>query len=219
MRSRVGENLRKNPSREVYKKFLIVCEGEKTEINYFSYFKSLFHKHNIKVIPFKGENTHADGIVEDAINKIKESKKEGNPINIEKGDIVWCVFDSDRNSVGQLNRAKDLANKHKIKIIFSNPCFEIWYIFHFTNSFGARNTSDDAKDEVKSHLKDNDYHKDKDIYEKFKQEQHRAINKAKDLIREHAGVNIQQYSKYSNPSTNVHEIVCYLESLLINLNI
>ena len=129
MSRRVGENTRNRKNkRDPYKKLLIVCEGEKTEINYFNHFKPLFYKHKIIVTPFKGKHTNADGVVQDAIDYIKREKKEGNPINLSEGDKAWCVFDRDKNSINQLNRAKQLAIKYKIDIIFSN-LFLIHFIF------------------------------------------------------------------------------------------
>jgi len=44
-------------------------------------------------------------------------------------DEIWCVFDHDNHP--DLNAALGLARNAGIKVAFSNPCIELWFILHF----------------------------------------------------------------------------------------
>ncbi|WP_278319566.1 RloB family protein [Clostridium tepidiprofundi] len=61
-------------------------------------------------------------------------------MNEKDGDRVWCVFDVDINyntnraiqsKIEEIQKAKKIADKNKIKLGISNPCFELWYLLHF----------------------------------------------------------------------------------------
>ena len=54
----------------------------------------------------------------------------------EDGDLAFCFIDLDlsREKEMQLKKAAPTAEKHGIKLIVSNPCFELWFICHFTDS-------------------------------------------------------------------------------------
>ncbi|NEP44572.1 MAG: RloB domain-containing protein, partial [Okeania sp. SIO2H7] len=105
-------------TRETIQRFLIVCEGEKTEPNYF---KSFRVPGNVEIIVL--------GLGENPIKLVKEamemSKKE------EEYDQVWCVFDRDDWEPNDFNGAITCAEKNEIKIAYSNEAFELWYLLHF----------------------------------------------------------------------------------------
>lgn len=106
--------------RRQYLNYLIVCEGEKTEPNYF---KSLIGFRNSSVISvdIEGAGTGTVRLVKDAID-IKNS-------SFNKYDRVWTVFDKD--SFNDFNDAISLANKNNINVAWSNEAFELWYVLHF----------------------------------------------------------------------------------------
>src|SRR5688572_20845892 len=82
-------------------KFLIVCEGEETEPNYFRSFRV---PREVAVIKGLGDNTKR--IVEAAISLGQE----------DDYDQVWCVFDRDSFKTANFNDAFFLAQKNRIKI-------------------------------------------------------------------------------------------------------
>lgn len=201
------------PKRKPYKKVLIVCEGKETEPNYFNNFKSQLRNSLINIECVHDDHTDPVGIVNDAINRIETSEREKDKIDIENGDSVWCVFDSDGNTPQQLTEAKALADIHGIQIAFSNPCFEIWFLLHFGNSSKPFNRAEDVKNELKSKQGMNNYNKNRCIYKFIEQNQPNAINNAEKLIKYHLKGATEQYSKDSNPSTSVHELVKFLKNL------
>lgn len=85
--------------------FLIVCEGEKTEPNYFEAFGRKIKSVKVKV---HGAARNTKSLVEFTKEIIRDKK-----INHEEYDQVWCVFDRDSFTLDNFNAAFDIA-KNKI---------------------------------------------------------------------------------------------------------
>ena len=105
-------------------RFLIVCEGTKTEPNYFS---ALIRDNTSTVIDVEiwGEGQGASDLVDKAV-KIKESLEKRNAMSFDR---VWVVFDKDDRT--DFNKAIDKANKLGFKSAWSNESFELWFCLHF----------------------------------------------------------------------------------------
>jgi hypothetical protein len=102
--------------RATKKKILIVCEGARTEPEYFRSFRVAS---DVCDIQGKGSNT---------LSLVKEAKQ----LNA-KGDYseVWCVFDKDSFPRRNVLAALKLADTLGFKCAFSNESFELWYVLHF----------------------------------------------------------------------------------------
>jgi len=88
-----GEDVvKKVEKRQERKYFLIVCEGEKTEPNYFRHFKNKLPKHLLNTVELIGEGDNTLNVVKKAVS-LKSDRLE-DPIN-PKYDEVWAVFDKD----------------------------------------------------------------------------------------------------------------------------
>ncbi len=123
--------------REYKNSMLIVCEGEKTEPNYF---KS-FPVSGVKV-EVKGTGSSNITLVNNAIEIWKDYAKEDKYF-----EVLWCVFDRDefplknynqafsaiKNEQKRLNESyEERVNRDiKIKIAYSNQAFELWYLLHY----------------------------------------------------------------------------------------
>lgn len=134
-----------------FKRILIVCEGEKTEPNYFKNLCSAFDLKPLLVqIEIDGEcGSSPQSVVGYAKEKAK--KEMSNPY-----DKVYCVFDRDKHPCfnGAIKQIKDNEEKLKMEAIVSYPCFEYWYLLHFeytTPEFGMSGGS--PCDDVVSSLK------------------------------------------------------------------
>ena len=105
-------------------RFLIVCEGERTEPQYF---KSLLKNKYSKVIEYDvaGEGMSTCALV----NKTLEIKDKLEKKNNKKYDSVWVVFDKD--DFQDFNEAIALAEDNSFKTAWSNESFELWYFLHF----------------------------------------------------------------------------------------
>jgi hypothetical protein len=122
LQKRFQKPARKRPERYIKVYFLIVCEGKKTEPNYFRSFPKQVDKYVIDPeIDGGGINTVA--VVDKAIELRDRYEHEF--------DRVWAVFDKDSFSDKNFNAAILKAKKNEIDCAWSNEAFELWYLLHF----------------------------------------------------------------------------------------
>lgn len=193
---------RQTKTRETRKRFLIVCEGEKTEVNYFKAF-TVPKKIEVRV---KGEGKNSLSLVNKAIKIIDNVNKD------DSFDQIWCVFDKDNCSKEQFNQAEGLAKQKNIKIAYSNEAFEIWFILHFQYLDIATSRSEyltiltNQMQKYGLLNKKEKYAKNReDMYEKLKPYQTTAITNAAKLIQDRDEAKKHPFD--ANPSTTVHELV------------
>ncbi|WP_227394387.1 RloB family protein [Jeotgalibacillus aurantiacus] len=185
-------------------RFLIVCEGEKTEPNYFKSFKEMINqkkKHSVD-IEIKGEGANTISLVKAAI----QLKEQANPDYSQ----VWCVFDKDSFTNEQFNEACQMAEQNDIFLAYSNESFELWYVLHFEYSQSAL-TRYQYVEKLKSYL--GDYKKNqKNIYELLNEHgnQKMAFSYAEKLCE---NVKCESYAR-KNPSTTVHRLVAELQRFI-----
>jgi hypothetical protein len=193
-RNSSGYSPRTTNTRDIKQRFLIVCEGEKTEPNYFRSFRV-----SKLVIHAKGFGENPSKIVERAI---EESKRD-------TYDQIWCVFDRDSWTTDDFNSAIAAAQQLKFNVAYSNEAFELWYILHFE----FLNTGISRKDYNKrlTTLLGRPYEKKSgDMYDELFSKQTTAIANAEKLFR--------QYNRpdpaNDNPSTTVHLLVQQLNRFI-----
>ena len=102
---------------------LIVCEGTKTEPNYFEAFAEKRQGVIVYDIEVKGLGRGMKDVVEKAI--YLKGKNDY--------DRVWAVFDKDEFPAKDFNEAISLGQKNGIEVAWSNEAFELWYLYHFQN--------------------------------------------------------------------------------------
>ena len=102
---------------------LIVCEGTKTEPNYFEAFAEKQQGVIVYDIEVKGLGRGTKDVVEKAI----DLKNKNNY------DRVWAVFDRDEFPAKDFNEAIAMGQKNSIEVAWSNEAFELWYLYHFQN--------------------------------------------------------------------------------------
>jgi len=128
LQKRFAKQVKSSTPRELVSYFLIVCEGEKTEPNYFKSFPKKIGKF-IYDIEFEGGGISTIKVVEKAIELRDKSK--------QKYDRVWAVFDRDSFKANSFNSAILKARANNIKCAWSNEAFELWYLLHFHNRVTA----------------------------------------------------------------------------------
>jgi hypothetical protein len=109
--------------RELRETFLIVCEGERTEPNYFKKFPI---RKEVAIVDVVGEGKNTDTLVMSAIEMKKTAQNQGNPYV-----QVWVVFDRDSFPANNFQRAINLCQVHSINYAVTNEAFELWYLQHF----------------------------------------------------------------------------------------
>jgi RloB-like protein len=127
--SRRNSFTRSKASKRPYRRFLIVCEGEKSEPDYIVGVKPLCRAQLIEIQVVGGAGA-TKKVVEEAVAlkkaAIAKAKKASN--GFEQFDEVWCVLDVDDHL--KLREALKQAKDNEIKIALSNPCYELWVIMH-----------------------------------------------------------------------------------------
>jgi hypothetical protein len=173
-------------TRESLPRFLIICEGEKTEPRYFEAFRiPTLSVKDIRVIGL-GDNTIS------LVNKAKEIKEQNNY------DYVWCVFDRDSFPSGDFNSAIISAYNNSMYVAYSNEAFELWYLLHFHFYDTAMSRISYKKQLTK--LLNHQYEKNSPtMYQELKDKQLIAI---------------QNGPEKDNPSTTVHLLVQCLNALV-----
>ena len=185
--------------REPYDKVLIVCEGEKTEPNYFKGLKNHLRLKtaNVEII---GEGATPAKIVERAKELEKREKERGDPY-----DKVFCVFDKDRHTdyqkaLGQLKSRKNYA------AITSVPAFEYWLLLHFRYTTSPYQDTAELLRDLKKNLPD--YKKnDTGIFGTLKDKLETAKKNAAQSLE------AARQADTDNPSTKVHILVEALQAI------
>ncbi len=192
------------PTRKPRPYVLIVCEGAKTEPNYFDAFRTDKHlsRELIKIVPGDVSGNNPKSIVEYAKRRMGEARKEG-----AEYDEVWCVFDCDEHE--RLPEAFVQARANGMKVAFSNPCFELWFLLHF-EYHSAPVERDVLVQKLKCHLPG--YSKSSRPYFELQAKQATAIQNAKKL-RIHHGATFDDNDAKPNPSTTADDLVIYLSGL------
>lgn len=110
--------------------FIIFCEDEVSEVNYFSSFQT----DKIKVNPIPKQKQGFDNVV----RAISHCKKYGR-LEDKKRLYVWCVYDRDIQSKSingdledtEFDESIKMAHSKGINVAWSNDCFEVWILLHF----------------------------------------------------------------------------------------
>jgi len=177
------------------RRILIVCEGEKTEPNYFIKFKA--NPEIFDIIDVQGTGCNTVSLITAAI-KIKDEAIQKKEPYIE----TWCVFDKDDFSIDAFEKAIKLAEHSQIRCAYSIEAFELWYMLHF--NFYDTAFSRSQYGEKLSELLGKPYLKnDPGMYLLLSKKQSRAIQNARKLYNKQCLLPF----KDRNPITTVFQLV------------
>lgn len=182
-----GYTSRRVNVRDVRQRFLIVCEGEKTEPNYFRSFRVPG-----LVIDVQGFGISPRQLVDKAMSLRTE----------DEYDQVWCVFDRDECSADDFNGAIQRAQSNNVQVAYTNQAFELWYLLHF-HFYNAPMRRQDYVDKLNESLH-RPYRKNAlDMYDLLYVRQTAALANAERLLRQYDPSN----PAANDPSTTVHLLV------------
>ena len=194
------------------KRYLIVCEGTKTEPHYLQDLLNDLNIHPQIVRIAKNDGASPDRVVAHAMMLYEDDALNGDAF-----DLVYCVFDRDRHTTfdAAVKRTKDLTAVGKPLIaITSTPCFEVWFLLHFRYSdqpfhpVGKKSVGDQVISSLKTMPGFSDYGKGREgIYDQLKDKLSDALINA-ERLREH-GKSVGSI----NPATNVDELVKSIQAL------
>lgn len=115
---------RKENVRQKLVRFLVVCEGTRTEP---FYFEALINNHisTVREVTIEGEGRATVALVDSTL-KIKKELERKNAMSFDR---VWVVFDKD--DFDDFNEAIKKAQKLGFCSAWTNEAFELWYYLHF----------------------------------------------------------------------------------------
>ena len=121
---------RRQARRSPYDMVLIVCEGEKTEPNYF---RALIDDLQLNTANVRIAKNTAGSSPRNVVDTARKTYKKE-----QDYDAVYCVFDKDQHpsyveALDIIRREQRRKKKRcPIHAITSIPCFEFWILLHFT---------------------------------------------------------------------------------------
>ena len=177
-------NRRASKCKMINPTFFVFCEGE-TEEAYIKYLRSTYRV-PIEIDPKVAGN----GISSRYISDYKKHK------TFHPKDKTFLVYDWDVSAMQQ--RLLGIKNA---QLLYSNPCFELWYLLHFQNQ-KANLTSEECVSKLKNYI--SSYKKgvlDEKLKSKLIENKGNSISRAKAL------------TEFYNPSTNVYKLVEELEAV------
>lgn len=196
---------RRQPTRTIGRKLIIVCEGKRTEYGYFESIRMSMRLPTLQV-----HVVHPDGT--DPLTIVRAAIRYRQDRTLERAwtgdDSAWAVFDGDEHrdhNPHNWNDAIQLAGSKNIHLAVSNPSFELWYLLHYHDQ-RAQLTRVDALVLLRQYLQD--YRKAMVLWPALKALTPEAIARAKRLAERAV---LDGAEAYRNPSTSVCELV---ESLL-----
>jgi hypothetical protein len=195
---------RSGPTRRPRESILIVCEGTKTEPNYF---ETLCRELGLGTVNVEivGEGAGIVRVVDETIRRVNERAAEAEESSQRAPfDEAWCVVDTERrNDNRSWDRGVGRATAKGLRLAWSNPCFEYWLLLHFELIGQSFNGYSAIRPAVRRHIRH--YEKSADYFEQLAPRVPTAIEHSKRIHRaqwQHTPKPID-----CNPATTVHELV------------
>ena len=123
--SRARSVTRRASSRAPIRRVVVVTEGALTEPGYLKAFEQIYGDRESVRLELIGGVGDPRAVVDRAVEESKKSKRD----RLGAQDSVWALFDRDEHP--RFDEAKNKARGNGISLAISNPCFELWGIFHY----------------------------------------------------------------------------------------
>lgn len=201
---------RKSETRQSKPTILIVCEGQKTEPDYLNEIKNKYRLASIVVICHSTSGYAPISVVKCVMDKNRERVDlYGNSAPYER---VFCVYDTDAHE--SLETAQQEIQKNDFTAIVSNVCFEYWLLLHYEYTRasilqqGNKSAAAMCISKLKKHIAQYDTAKIKEYFPDLFLKLEAAIKNSKQSYDD------AKKTKNFNPSTNMHELITFLQSLI-----
>jgi hypothetical protein len=207
-KKRKEDNIARKPYR-----YLIVCEGKKTEPNYFEGIKQRIDiKYKDYLDIFNRIEIDIDGTGRNTQDLVNYAIKKRSLSEVPYGH-TWVIFDKDDFTEEQFNNAIRQAIDNDMKVGWSNESIELWFLLHF-EFINTPINRQQYIEKLNKHFKRLDINKGEykknmdDIFEVLmdKGNVNNAINWSKKLVENYKCNNILSESKM-NPCTVIYELV------------
>ncbi|KUP97058.1 RloB family protein [Thermobifida cellulosilytica] len=148
---------RRTNTREAKPRVLVVCEGERTEVEYLKGVIAFFGALPVEVETV-GLGRDPLQVVQEAVDRRREARidaRRAKDANLAF-DEVWCLVDVDEHT--RLDQALTLGRQEEIKVAVSNPCFELWLLYHFQDLASAIDRTVLSREKLSKYLPGYDKH-------------------------------------------------------------
>ena len=193
---------RQRAKREPYARILVVCEGKKTEPNYFNGLKNDLHLNSTNVEITGDSDPSPTSVVAFSKERYRDEEKAGFPFN-----RVFCVFDKNNHSDYEqaLAQIRNMKPRGVFQAITSVPAFEYYLLLHYIYSTKPR-TSAQALSDLKKHI--SGYQKGKkNVFATVRDKLENAT------INANRSLAAAKENGTDNPSTKVHKLVEFMQNI------
>lgn len=183
---------------------LIVCEGRnKSETLYFNHF-------NLRNAPYRLiiRGSEATDIKNMAIKA--EWYYKDFQMDKKLGDRAFCIVDLDLDKDKYLKYEASIKKYKNIEFVVSNPCFEIWLMYYFTENPKVVSSSQAVKELMGKYVED--YQESTDVVEekKLHNQYAVAINRSEKKNNSYKDIDLID----RNPYTEIQNVVLELSKEL-----
>lgn len=192
---------RRGGERDLPRRFLIVCEDEKSAPQYFQALKKHLNLSAASIVVVGGGgHSQPIQVVERALALKRSAAKASS--GTAPFDHVWCVIDGDYGS--KIHNARRKAVAHDIKLAISTMCFEYWIMLHFEETEPA--TADcDGLVRILKHRHLANYQKGSCDFRDIVQDVEKACARAEKLRK--PGIKRGDEPEDQNPCSEVYKLV------------
>ena len=150
----------------------------------------------------------APGNYTDPVHMMYALTKEYDELDLDPqlGDAAFCLVDSDVDPAkdSQLERA-DAESDERTELVVSSPCFEIWYLCHFSESTRQYSSNNEVLKALKQYIPD--YRKEMTgIWELLESKTEIAVKNAKTLEQRCLEKGLRKHRVSFTPSTEIYKI-------------
>lgn len=158
---------------------------------------------------------YAPGNYTDPVNMINALKMEYDYLELDPtlGDAAYCLIDGDLNQQKDKQIAQaDVEAGKRIKVIVSNPCFEIWFLCHFIKTTKHFSSNKEVIKALNKYIPN--YCKNmENIWDEIGDKTKLAIANAEALEQFYLNNGFKKHTSEFVPSTEVYHIVEYILKL------
>jgi hypothetical protein len=196
--------------RERNKRYLIVCEGTKTEPHYL---RELLNDLPVRLqtVHIESGGVSPDRLVDLALKLYNQEEKNGDAY-----DAAYCVFDRDSHTTFNSAMQRIKGSKKPLIAITSTPCFEVWLLLHFScstqpfHAAGNKSVGDQVVSALKTKPGFDSYSKGKkNVYMQLKDKLSEALGNA-EMLRKHC-----ELTDSFNPATDMDKLILELKKLVV----
>jgi len=178
------DDSRRQGCRPIQRNFLIVCEGKKTEPNYFNSIRHRMKSGAGSKVVVVGAGAHTKDLINCTRAAIAKRRAEGLPEYYH----IWVVFDKDSFEADDFDNTVRMIESEHWHAGWSNEAFELWYLLHFQEVNGGALVREQMFELLSEHCGGKYMKNDEGMFDRIKVQSYGAIARAKKLAEHWVGV-------------------------------